>query len=92
MAQSFDLTFPGVLEIARGKTSNVPDIDGKDIPAIRAQLRKDINGLILNNLNVGLDPEHPGPKHARRSLNHTALLYKLSGGYQVRLDMQNQRN
>lgn len=30
------------------------------------------------------------PKHARRSLNHTALLYKLSGGHQVRLDMQNQ--
>lgn len=56
MAQSFDLTFPGVLEIARGKTS---DINDKDIPAIRAQLRKDIDGLILNNLNVGLDPEHP---------------------------------
>lgn len=31
-----------------------------------------------------------GPIHARRSLNHSALLYKLSGGYQVRLDMQNQ--
>lgn len=55
MAQSFDLTFPGVLEIARGKTSNVPDINDKDIPAIRVQLRKDIDGLILNNLNVGLD-------------------------------------
>lgn len=69
--------------------ANILDINDKDIPAIRAQLRKDIDGLILNKLNVGLDLEHPGPQHARRSLNHTALLYRLSGGYQVRLDMQN---
>lgn len=46
--------------------------------------------LSLTTFNVGLDPEHPGPKLALRSLNHTALLYKLSGGHQVRLDMQNQ--
>lgn len=81
MTQSFDLTFLGVLKIARGKTSNILDINNKDISTIRAQIRKDIDGLILNNLNVGLDSEHPGPKHAHRSLNHIALLYKLFGGH-----------
>ena len=89
LPSSISITFEGLLVIALGKTQDVTNVTNKDIPEIIRYLKKKITGQILQNVNVGLDPENPGTALHRRSLNHTAKLWKLDGGLQARLDMQN---
>ena len=89
MPSSISLTFENLLEIALGRTQDVTNVTNKDILEIIGYLKRKITGQILQNVNIGLDPENPGTALNRRSLNHTVKLWKLEGGLQAHLDMQN---
>ncbi len=77
MPFSISLSFENLLEIALGKTQDVPNVANKDIPEIIQYLREKITGQILENVDVGLDPENPGTILHRRSPNYTMKLWKL---------------
>ena len=79
MPSSISITFESLLEIALGKTQDVTNVTNKDIPEITQYLKKKITAQNLQNVNEGLDPENPGTAFHRRSLNHTAKLWKLRG-------------
>lgn len=67
--------FENLLEIALGKTQDVPNVANKDISEIIQYLRKKITGQILENVDVGLDPENPA-----RSFTAGALTIEWNSG------------